>query len=225
MSRSATASRWLLACLSAPLFAQTLADLDQAATKAHADWFKLASDLDVRVARMLPCDAQATAAIEETGRAATARMVAMTAYTRAAADQAAQDVTVARDIQKNEAARITGASADRADMEAERNAIQAQLSNLGESVRKKLTLTAAFDELRIIEAMVRDRTNLAATSASASDSAAKLFEDLAKSLEQRETGLRKQITALEDERLRWNGYYTARLARARIECSVTGIGR
>jgi hypothetical protein len=110
-------------------------------------------------------------------------------------------------------------------MEAERSAIQSQLSNLGESVRKKITLTAAFDELRIIEAMVRDRTNLAATSASASDSAAKLFEDLAKSLEQRETGLRKQITALEDERLRWNGYYTARLARARIECSVTGIGR
>jgi hypothetical protein len=225
MSRSATASRWLLAFVSAPLFAQTLTDLDQAATKAHNDWFKLASDLDVRVARMLPCDAQATAAIEETGRAATARMVAMTAYTRAAADQAAQDVTAAREIQKTEAARITGAPADRTDMEAERNAIQTQLTNLGESVRKKLTLTAAFDELRIIEAMVRDRMNMASTNASASGSAAKLFEDLATSLEHRETGLRKQVTALEDERLRWNGYYTARLARARIECSVTGIGR
>jgi hypothetical protein len=225
MSRYATASRWLLALLSAPLFAQTLADLDQAATKAHNNWFKLASDLDVRVARMLPCDAQATAAIEETGRAATARIVAMTAYTRAAADQASQDVTAARDIQRSEAARITGAATDRADMEAERVAIQTQLTNLGESVRKKLTLTAAFDDLRIIEAMVRDRTTMASTNVSASESASKLFEDLAKTLEQREAALRKQVAALEDERLRWNGYYTARLARARIECSVTGIGR
>jgi hypothetical protein len=225
MSRSATASRWLLAFVSAPLFAQTLADLDQAATKAHNDWFKLASDLDVRVARMLPCDAQATAAIEETGRAATARIVALTAYTRAAADQAAQDVVMARDIQRVEAARIAGAPADRTDMEAERNAIQSQLTSLGESVRQKLTLTAAFDDLRIIEAMVRDRTNMAATNASAAQSAARLYEDLAKSLEAREVALRKQVTALEDERLRWNGYYTARLARARIECSVTGIGR
>ncbi len=225
MPRAATVSRYLVALLCAPAFAQGLADLDQAATKAHNDWFKLASDLDVRVARMLPCDAGATAAIEETGRAATARIVALTAYTRAAADQAAQDVGMVREIQKSEVARMSGAAADRTDMEAERAAVQTQLATLGESLRRKLTLTSAFDELRIIEALVRDRTSMAATTASASDSASKLYDDLTKSLEQRESALRKQVSALEDERLRWNGYYTARLARARIECSVTGIGR
>lgn len=225
MSRIATASRWLLAVLCTPLFAQTLADLDQAATKAHNDWFKLAADLDVRVARMLPCDAGATAAIEETGRAATARIVALTAYAKAAADQAAQDAATARDIQRSEAERISGAAADRTDTEAERTAIQTQLTNLSESVRKKLTLTAAHDDLRIIDAMVRDRANMLSTSTSASESAAKLFEELATSLEAREAALRKHLTALQDERTRWNGYYTARLARARIECAVTGIGR
>jgi hypothetical protein len=225
MSRIATASRWLLAALCTPLLAQTLTDLDQAATKAHNDWFNLASDLDIRVARMLPCDAGATAAIEETGRAATARIIAMSTYARAAADQAAQDATTAREIQRSETARISGAGADRTDMDAERTAVQNQLTNLGESVRKKLTLTAAHDDLRIIEAMVRDRSNMVATSASVSESSLKLFEDLATSLEQREAALRKHLTALQDERTRWNGYYTARLARARIECSVTGIGR
>jgi hypothetical protein len=86
-------------------------------------------------------------------------------------------------------------------------------------------LTAASDELRAIEALVRERANLVTSNASSTEGALKQFEDLALSLEAREEALRKQIPALEDQRTKWNGYYTARLARARIECSVTGKAR
>ncbi|MEI9814410.1 MAG: hypothetical protein WDO18_17995 [Acidobacteriota bacterium] len=162
---------------------------------------------------------------KKTGRAATVRIVALTAYTKAAAEQAAQDVSMARQIQRAETAYLTSVGTERTDTELERTDIEAQLTSLAESLRTKGTLTSAYDGLRTIEGTVRNRATMVTTNASAAEGPLKQFEDLAVLLEQREAALRKQITALEEERTKWNGYYTARLARARIECSVTGIGR
>lgn len=112
---------------------KNLTTLEQSAKKAHTEWLRLASNLEVRVARMLPCSPAATAAIEDVSRAARVRIVALTDYAEAAAAQAAD--------------------------------------------------------------------------------------------EKRQTAFRQQVGALFEERSKWNAYYSARLARARLECSVTGAGR
>jgi chromosome segregation ATPase len=216
----------LFALLCGPAWSQSsLSELEQASAIAYSDWFKLASDLDLRLARMLPCDPAAATTIEETGRASTARIVALTAYAKALAEQVSKDAKMARQIQRSETAYLTSVGTERTDTENERAAIDGQLAKLAESVRKKVSLTAASDELRAIEALVRERANLVTSNASSTEGALKQFEDLALSLEAREEALRKQIPALEDQRTKWNGYYTARLARARIECSVTGKAR
>jgi chromosome segregation ATPase len=205
-----------------PLCAQALPDLEQAATKAQQQWYALSSTLDTRLQRMLPCDNAAVLAIEETHRASTSRLTALIAYTQGVIAQSAQDVAMARRIQKSETDYATTLAGERTDTEQERAGIASQMTNLSESLRRRVTLTVANDELRALEASVRDRATLVAANVTASEAALPRFDALIQALERRETALRKQITSLEDERVKWNGYYTARLARAQVECTETG---
>lgn len=200
----------------------SLPDLERAATTAQQQWFGLASTLDTRVSRMAPCDVAAAAAIEETHRASTTRLVALIVYIQAVTEQARQDVARARQIQKSETDYVTGLGAERTDTEQERAAISSQISNLTESVRKRVSLTVASDELRALELSVRERANLVAANATANEASLPRFESLAQALEKREAALRMQVAALEDERVKWNGYYAARAARAQVECTETG---
>ena len=52
-----------------------------------------------------------------------------------------------------------------AEIEQERAGIESQITNLADSVRKKVSLTAASDDLKQIEASVRERANLITTNA------------------------------------------------------------
>jgi hypothetical protein len=203
----------------------SLKDLEQSAAKAQAQWFGLASVLDTRLTRLLPCDVAVTLAIEDTHRASTGRLAALSNYAKAVVEQASEDVAMARQIQRSEAAYVANMAAERTDTEQERAGIESQINNLAESVRRRVSLTAASDELKALEASVRDRANLVVNNASVAEAALPRFESLAVALEKREAALRKQVSALDDERAKWNGYYTARLARARVECSSTGTGQ
>jgi uncharacterized protein involved in exopolysaccharide biosynthesis len=80
----------------------------------------------------------------------------------------------------------------------------------------------ANDELRKLEASIRERAALVVSEATASTGTLPRFTALVQALEKRESALRKQLTVLEDERTKWNGYYSARLARALVECTETG---
>jgi hypothetical protein len=51
-----------------------LAGLEQTALKRHAEWEALAKDMNDRMARMLPCDPRAQAAVTEVSRASEARL-------------------------------------------------------------------------------------------------------------------------------------------------------
>ena len=227
MNRLAPICRILLLATGSGLVCaqSTVSDLEQAASKAQAQWYGLASVLDTRLTRLLPCDATGAAAIEETHRASTARLVALIAYTKAVADQAAQDIAMARQIQRSETEYLATLGPEHTDTEQERAGIVSQINNLTESVRRKVSLTVASDELRALEASVRDRAALVTTNVTATEAALPRFESLVLALTKREAALRKQVVALEDERAKWNGYYTARLARARVECASTGTGR
>lgn len=217
-----TAIAYLLLCC-APLPAQNaLAGLEQAATQAQQQWLGLASTLDTRLTRMLPCDNAAVSAIEETQRASTARMITLIAYTKAVAEQSVQDAAMARRIQKSETDYVTGLGGERTDTEQERAGVASQMTNLTESLRKRVTLTVAADELRALEASVRERAALAAANSTAAEASLPRFETLIQALDKREAVLRKQVIALEDERAKWNGYYAARMARTQVECAETG---
>jgi hypothetical protein len=205
------------------MYAQTsLADLERAATTSQQQWFTLASTMDTRVSRMLPCAPGATAAIEETHQASSTRMLALIAYTKAVADQSAEDLAMARRIQKAETDYTSALAVERTHTEEERAGVASQITNLTESVRKRVSLSAANDELRELEASVKDRATLVAANVSASEAVLPKFEGLVQALEKREAVVRKQVAGLENELFKWNGYYTARLARAQVECSGTG---
>jgi hypothetical protein len=68
---------------------------------------------------------------------------------------------------------------------------------------------------------VRDRANLVVADITAVETSLPRFQSLVQALERRETALRKQVGALEEERIKWNGYYAARLARTQVECEGT----
>jgi chromosome segregation ATPase len=203
----------------------SLSDLEQAAVRAHAEWFRLAADLDVRVARMLPCDAAAIDAIEQTNRASAARLTALSDYVSGLIERAAGDAAQARQIQRAETAYLTSVGTERTDTELERARIETQLNHLLENVRKKVSLTTASEELRALEAAVRERAEWITRNASAAENRLSRYEEFVAALDRREATLRKLIPAIEEERTKWNGYYTARLARARTECVVTGAAR
>ena len=213
---------FLVSC-SGTLWAQsTLSDLELGAKNAQQQWYRLASTLDARLTRMAPCDAAAAAAIDEIHKASTARIAALIAFTKGVTEQAAQDLAMARQIQRSESAYAAAMAAEKADTEQERAGVESQITNLAESVRKRISLTVASDELRKLEASIRDRAALVAAHVTATEAAQPRFAALVQALEKREGALKKQTGVLEEERDKWNGYYTARLGRAQVECLETG---
>lgn len=204
--------------------AQSLSDLEQNALKAQSEWFRLASDLDLRLARMLPCAPAVGTSIEDTHKASTARMEALSAYAAQFLAVASRDLEKARELQKTLTDPQANTTAERADTEQERAGIQSQLTNLAESVRRRVALTVANDELRAIEDLVQERARLVAEGG-VTESTRILLSNLVVALENREEVIRRQVPALEEERNKWNGFYAARMARARVECSVIGAGQ
>jgi chromosome segregation ATPase len=200
----------------------SLSDLELSARNAQQQWFRLASTLDARLTRMAPCDNAAPAAIEEANRASTARLAALIAFTKGVVEQAAQDLAMGRQIQRSQTDYAARLAAEQNSTEEERAGVQSQMTNLTESVRKRVSLTVANDELRKLEASIRERAALVVSEATASTGTLPRFTALVQALEKRESALRKQLTVLEDERTKWNGYYSARLARALVECTETG---
>ncbi len=198
-----------------------LNNLETAAKNAQQQWFGLASTLDARLSRMAPCNAAAATAIDDAQKASGARITALIAFTKAVADQAAADVAMAQQIQRSDAAYTAAQKTDSADTEQERAGIASQATNLAESVRKRVSLTVASDELRALEASVRERAALVTANAAAGEKSSPMFAALVQTLAKREAAIRKHLALLEDERTKWNGYYSARLARTMVECEGT----
>lgn len=202
-----------------------LAPLEQNLTATETAWANLARELDSKLARMLPCDAAAARTIQEVSTASQARMGALSAYLKAAADNAAADAVAARNIRDGEQGRLTSIPAERTDTEQERAGIESQLRNLADSIRAKAGLAAAEQQLKQLETMTRSRATLAAKQSADGPGVVEMLNTLISALERREAALRQAAAANTAEAQRWEQYYAARLARARTECTVTGGGR
>ena len=201
---------------------QALADTT---AKASTNWQTLAKGLDAKIARMLPCDPRLTAAIEETSQASQARLAAMNQYFQAAVAQARQDTESARVAVAAEQAAARDVETDRAEAEQERIAIDGQLSDLTDSVKRRPMLEEARAKLQAIGAAVTSRGSDLQQLQTRRASLAAALNDLVEARQTRQRALEAQVAALALETSRWGDYYAARLARARTECEITNPAR
>jgi len=201
-----------------------LATLQQTAQKRHAEWEALARDMNDRMARMLPCDPRALAAVTEVSRASDARLGALGDYLRAVSAQAFAETAGARNLLSAEEKRAVEASLERADAGQEQTAVDTQSDALAQGVKQRTSLEAPQKLLAQIAVMLHQRATDAGQQAVAADAAVASLRDLVAKFEARDAALREEFAASEAERARWNGYYAARRTRAQIECTITQIG-
>ena len=208
-------------------FAQPPADpliaLQHTVEKKTAEWDALAKTLESKLARMLPCDPRVRSTIEEVNRASDARLAALSQYLQGAAAQAragAQKVEQAVAMQQITAREM---ETEGAEAEQERIAIDAQLADLAESLRRQAQLSDVHKALETIAGLVRQRASTVQQETQRAALTAALT-DLAAAQQAREKAIQAEIAATAAEASRWNDYYAARIARSQTECSIINQG-
>ncbi len=200
--------------------ADPLAALRQAAEKTSADWEAKAKGLEPRIARLLPCDPTSRAAIEEVSHASDARLSALSAYLKAEAVEARNDTEAAKRVLAAQAALGGGWNDERVESDQQHTAIEAQIAELKESLRKRGSLAGAEQVLIEISGMVKERAAKSEEQAGHRDALNALLGDLLAANQDRQTALEKESALLDIESAKWSAYYTARLARAVTECAI-----
>ena len=197
-----------------------LADLRQAAEKTATDWNTLARGLEQKIARLLPCDPAGRAAVDEVSRASAARMAALSAYVKAEAVAAKENTEGAKRVLSAQSSLGGGWAAEHAEGEQERTALDAQIAELKESMRKRGSLHDAEQVLVEISRMVKERSAKAEELANRKDTINTLLGDLLAASQQRQAALESEAAQVEVETARWGYYYAARVTRAAMECSI-----
>ena len=197
-----------------------LTGLRQAADKASAQWETLAKALEPRIARLLPCDPTSRAAVEEVSHASDARVAALSAYVKAAVVQAKQDTDAVKRVLAAQATLGGGWNAERVEADQQRVAIEAQVVDLKESMRKRGSLAGAEQVLIEIANLVKQRGGKSEAQAGRRDLLNSLLGDLVAAFQDRQTALENESAQLDAEAARWSSYYTARLSRAVTECAI-----
>ena len=200
--------------------ADPLAALQADADTKTAEWETLATGMEASIGRMLPCDPRVRATIEEARRASEARLLAFSQALKAAVDRAKADTEAARAAATRPEAADKDLETERAEANQERIAIEGQIADLSESVRKRTGLEAAQTKLTQIAAMVRERAEGIQQFADNKNTLAVPLKNLLAGYETRQAALEAEQAALAEETSRWSDYYTARLARAQTECSI-----
>lgn len=200
--------------------ADAIAALRETADKASTNWDALAKSLEPRIARLLPCDPNSRAAVEEVSHASDARLSALSAYLKAAAARAKDDTEAAKRVLAAQAALAGGWNTERAEAEQENVAIDAQLADLKESMRKRATLAGAEQVLVEIARMVKERGAKSSDQAARKDALNAALGDLVVAYQDRQTALENESAQLDAEAAKWSAYYAARLSRSALECAI-----
>jgi hypothetical protein len=198
----------------------SLTELRQSAEKSAADWQSLAKNLETKISTLLPCDPKGRAAVEEVSRASEVRLAALSAYLKAAALKAKADTDAAKQVLAIQASIAGGWNTERAEADQQRITIEAQVADLKESMRKRAALAPAEQVLVDIARMTKERADKAEEQAAHKDSLSTLLGSLVVAYQDRQTALETESTQITAEGIRWNAYYSARIARAITECSI-----
>jgi len=197
-----------------------LAALRQTADKTAANWEALAMGLEAKIGRLLPCDPTSRAAVEEVIRSSDARLNAASAYLKAAAVQAKNDTDAAKRVLAAQAALSGGWNTERDEADQQRAAIEAQVVELKESMRKRGSLIGAEQALMELAKMVKARSAKAEEQAGNRDTITGLLGELVVAYRDRQTAVENESALLETESTKWSAYYVARFSRAVTECTV-----
>jgi hypothetical protein len=201
--------------------ADPLAALQVVAEKRSADWDTLARGLEVKLARMLPCDPRARTSIEEVSRASDARLTALGQYLQASAAQAKADVARIQRLLAEQESAAKDVEIEKAEADQERAAIEGRASDLAESSKRRPSLAEAQKKLAEIAAMTRERTARAQEEVARRQALASALRQIGEAYQVRQKAIEMELSALVIETSRWGEYYAARMARAQTECSVT----
>jgi hypothetical protein len=201
--------------------ADPLAQFRQTVEKKTADWDTLAKGLEMKLARMLPCDPRVRSTIEEVSRASEARLAAVAQYLQAAATLAKGEAERAQRALADQEAAGKDIDTERAEAGQERAAIEGQTVDLAESVKRREVLSEARNKLADIAGMARERAAHADDQALHREALTASLRDVAAAYQVRQKALDAEVRSLVVEISRWGEYYIGRLARARTECSVT----
>src|SRR5579864_6688018 len=142
----------------------SLPALQQTVSQRTAEWNTLATNLGQRVARLLPCDPQARAAIEETGRASDARIIALTSYWTVASLQSKTQVEAIRGLLSQEEERVgdwvvdaSQAQTDIAYSTALRTSLATSLPQAPALANPQKDLEVIAEQYRSLEKQAQDR--------------------------------------------------------------------
>jgi len=201
--------------------ADPLAALERTAEQKNTEWDGLAKTLEARVARMLPCDTRVRSSIEEVSRASDARLAALAQYLQAAAAQAHADTQAILSVIAVQEAATKQADVDRAEALQHRIAIEAQLADLEDGLKRRAQLAPAQISLAGIAEMAKQNVSAAQQESERRAALNAALHDATDAYQARERSIQNEMSALAVETSRWTDYYAARLARAQTECSIT----
>ena len=198
----------------------SLPALQQSVSQRTTEWNTLATNLEQRVARLLPCDPQARAAIDEVSRASEARSVALTSYWTVASVQSKTQVEAIRRLLAQEEARVgdwvvdaSQAQADVAFATALRTSLASSASQVPALANPQKNLEAIAEQYRLLEKQAQERAA----------GGARLIDDLrelSNTSQARQAAIDERLRTVGVEGQRWSAYYAARQARAQTECSL-----
>ena len=188
------------------------------------EWNTLAGNLELRLARLLPCDPRVRTSVEEVNRASDARLVALTSYWSAVSITSKVQIAAIQGLLAQEEARAADWPKDRAEAQVDVTATTSQAASLGPGMRQlpalavpQKNLEAIAQRYQVLEQQAQDRET--SMSQLVQD-----LRDLLKGSQARQAALEDQLKAIATEGQRWSAYYAARQARAQIECSITNAG-
>ena len=201
--------------------ADPAAALRQSAEKATAEWERLATGLDAKTARMLPCDPRVRTAIAEVSRASDTRLAALAQYLREAAAQAKSGADLASQALAADQVLPADIETERAEAQQERAAIDGQLADLAESVNRRETLSDAQKKLTEIRTRVEQRIARAQKESARRAALDASLRNLAAAYQARQKAAEAELSALLIETARFADFYATRMAQAGTECSIT----
>ena len=200
--------------------ANSLPALQDAAAKRTAEWNTLTLGLELRLARMLPCDPRVRTAVDEVGRAADTRTVALTSYWNMVSLQSKAQVEAIRGLLTLEQQRAEDWATDKTEAEQEVAATSAQAAALKASLQQ---VPALANPQKSLESLVESNQMLAAQAKERETNGGLLVDelrDLLKASQTRQSAIEGQLKSVSEEGQRWSAYYSARQARAQIECVI-----
>ena len=198
----------------------SLPALQETVAQRTAEWNTLATNLEQRVARLLPCDPQARAAIDEVSRASEARSIALTSYWTVASLRSKTQAEAIRGLLAQEEEKVGDWVVEASQAKLDVALAKAQGASLATSVAQIPALANPQKDLETIAAQYSLLEKQAQDRAAAHGQLMDDLRALSNAAQARQLAIDQRLNAVGVEGQSWSTYYAARQARAQIECSL-----